>query len=357
MALQGVEHRAPQRRLLGGLNLRQVEHDRRSLLLQAAVVAGDVEHRIDDGGRKPGAAGLAHVAVVEVQPAGAEDLGGEPQLRRPVVDDGAPEKALPPGVHAGGHLLGGGQEHVVAGDRQPQVALVVERHGGDLAERVLAVEHPAVGARQQRVRGVADAAVYRRIGLGGGAGALDPLPLQIVRNLAAGEIAVARRLHANVRPSDGCAGIEEADPLPFPRAPRTPLDALAHQPPALFVEPGQGVQRVEHLGRVDIVILALQLGADFQGRGRLAHTALESTELAGSRTSSPSDGRPRPGSDEAAAKMHPRLAALRSVPRRPPARRLRAERQQRTGGATSGPPAAQPIRGRGAFCDEQSRAD
>ena len=42
-------------------------------------------------------------------------------------------------------------------DRQLQVALVVERHRRDLAERVLAVEHPAVGAGQQRVGDVADA--------------------------------------------------------------------------------------------------------------------------------------------------------------------------------------------------------
>ena len=56
--------------------------------------------------------------------------------------------------------------------------------------------------------------------------------------------------------------------------------------------------------------------------------------------------------------MHAGLAGLRSVS--PPGhlqavgRRSRAARQPRGGGATSGVPAAQPVRSRGAFCDEQS---
>ena len=43
-----------------------------------------------------------------------------------------------------------------------EVALVVQRHRRDLPERVLAVEHPAVGAREQRVGDVADALLDRR---------------------------------------------------------------------------------------------------------------------------------------------------------------------------------------------------
>ena len=56
--------------------------------------------------------------------------------------------------------------------------------------------------------------------------------------------------------------------------------------------------------------------------------------------------------------MHAGLAGLRSVS--PPGdlqavgRRSRAARQPRAGSATSGVPAAQPVRSRGAFCDEQS---
>ena len=64
----------------------------------------------------------------------------------------------------------------------------------------------------------------------------------------------------------------------------------------------------------------------------------------------------RPASDEAAAKMHARLPTMRSVCRpghlQAVGERSRAARQQSEGGATSGAPAAAPVRGRGAFCDE-----
>ena len=69
----------------------------------------------------------------------------------------------------------------------------------------------------------------------------------------------------------------------------------------------------------------------------------------------------RPGSEEAVAKMHARLAALRSVS--PPGhlqavgQRSRAARQQRGGGATSGAPAEPPVRSRGACGDEQSSGE
>ena len=128
------------------------------------------------------------------RPRGAEDLGREVELLSPVGDDRPAEEALRPAVHLGGDLLGDLQEHRVAVDRQLQVALVVERHRRQLAERVLAVEHPAVGAGQQRVGDVADALLDRRVRPRRRAGALNPLPLQVVRDLAAGERAVARVL-------------------------------------------------------------------------------------------------------------------------------------------------------------------
>ena len=69
------------------------------------------------------------------------------------------------------------------------------------------------------------------------------------------------------------------------------------------------------------------------------------------------DGRPRPGSDDATAKMHVRRAAMRRVSRpatstcKPSASRVERARQQRGGVATWGVPAAQPTHGRGASCD------
>ena len=101
----------------------------------------------------------------EVQATRAEDDGREIELLTPVVDDRAAEKPLRPGVHLGGNLLGGGDEHLILRDRQLQVALIVERHRRHLAERVFAVEHPAVGAGQQRIGHVPDAAVESRVWL------------------------------------------------------------------------------------------------------------------------------------------------------------------------------------------------
>ena len=66
------------------------------------MVVDHVEREIDDRSREAGAVLLAHVAVVEVQTARAEDLGGEVELLAPVGDDGSPEKALRPLVHLGG---------------------------------------------------------------------------------------------------------------------------------------------------------------------------------------------------------------------------------------------------------------
>ena len=68
----------------------------------------------------------------------------------------------------------------------------------DLAERVLAVEHPAVGAGEQRVGDVAQALLESaRAACAAGPGALDPLPLQVGRDLAAVEVAVAGVLDAD----------------------------------------------------------------------------------------------------------------------------------------------------------------
>ena len=151
------------------------------------MVVDDVERRIDDGRGKAGAAGVPHVAVVQMQPARAKDLGREVELLFPVVDDRASEETLRPLVHLARHLFGNLHEHGIAMDGQLEVALVVQRHGRDLAQRVLAVEHPAVGARQQRVGDVADAVFDRRIRLRRGTGALNPLALEVLGNLAADE--------------------------------------------------------------------------------------------------------------------------------------------------------------------------
>ena len=113
MPLEPGQHVVVERGLLGGLDLRQVEHDRRAVGEQALVVVHDVEHHVDDRGREARAVGEADVAVVEVQPAGAEDLGREVELLAPVVDDRPAEESPRPSVHLGGDLLGDLEEHGV----------------------------------------------------------------------------------------------------------------------------------------------------------------------------------------------------------------------------------------------------
>ena len=130
-----------------------------------------------------------------------------------------------PLVHFGGDFFGNAQEAWVVGDREPEVALVVERHGIDLPEGILAIEHPAVGTREERVGGVAQAALGARPRLGDGPGALDPLALQIGRDLAPLEVAVSGVLNPDARARDQRLGVEEGDALPAALPGQSPRDA------------------------------------------------------------------------------------------------------------------------------------
>src|SRR4029453_4122159 len=151
---------------------------------------------MDDRSREAGAVLLAHVAVVEVQTARAEDLGGEVELLAPVDDDGSPEKALRPLVHLGGDFFGDAEEAWVFGNGELEIALVVERHGIDLPEGVLPIEHQSFSPREQSVSNVAQAALGARPWASGRPGALDPLAHQIGGDLAPVEVFLAGRLEA-----------------------------------------------------------------------------------------------------------------------------------------------------------------
>ena len=140
-------------------------------------------------------------------------------------------------------------------DRQLQVSLVVERHRRDLAERVFAVEHPAVGAAQQRVGDVANARLNRGAGPGRRAGALDPLPLKVARDLAADEVAVPGIANLDRGAADRRVGIEEADRLLARRAVGAALDALGHQPLAIRVETRQDFQCAHGVGSEDVGVV------------------------------------------------------------------------------------------------------
>jgi hypothetical protein len=134
----------PQRGFLGSLNLGQVEHQRRPTRPQSLLVVGDVAGEIDDGSGEPAAVRAAHVSIIKVQAARPEDGRRESELLSPIIDDGAAEEAVRPRVHFLGDLFGGSHEHAVSANRESQIALVVQRHGAQLPERILAVEHPAV---------------------------------------------------------------------------------------------------------------------------------------------------------------------------------------------------------------------
>ena len=208
-------------------------------------------------------------AIVEVQPAGAEDLGGEPELLLPVADDRPAEERLRPGVHLRGHAFGRLEEHLLLVDRQLQVALVVERHGGELAECVLAVEHPAVRSGEQRVGDVADALVHRRGGLGARARALDPLPLQVGGNRAAREGAGARVGDPDLRPCDDAGRIEKRDPLALLGPLLAALEARRHHRVPIVVERRQLAQGGDDLGGQNVGVIDQRIRAYFQHISRV----------------------------------------------------------------------------------------
>lgn len=189
------------------------------------MIVDDVEGGIDDRCRESGAVAVAHVPVVEVQSTGAIDLGRERQLPAPILDDRPPKEGGRPVVHFAGDLFRHDEELWILVNRQFQVSLVVQRHRRHLAERVFTVEHPAIGATQQRVGHVAQASLDRGARARRRAGALDPLPLEIAWNLAADEVAGAGLADGNRRAADGRAWVEEPDSLAPRSAIGAPLDA------------------------------------------------------------------------------------------------------------------------------------
>jgi hypothetical protein len=71
-----------------------VQDDRAPLIAQRLVVVDSVEDEVGDRRREPSAVLVLDVAIVEVQAAGTEDPGGEPDLLPPVGDDLLPWKSL-----------------------------------------------------------------------------------------------------------------------------------------------------------------------------------------------------------------------------------------------------------------------
>ncbi len=217
VVLQRRQELVPERGLFGRLYLREIEHDRRARFIELLIVVHYVKHDVDDGSREHESVLVPYVPVVEMKTPRPEYLRREVELLSPVHDYFAAEKSLGPFVHLSRDLLGDVHEHRVFPYREFQIPLVVERHGGYLSERVFAVEHPAVCARQQGMRDVADALRDRAVRLRRRARALDPLTFEIVWNGAALEAPGAYISDAQRRSGNEGIGIEKPDTPAFTR--------------------------------------------------------------------------------------------------------------------------------------------
>jgi hypothetical protein len=283
----------PERRLLSGLNLRQVQRQRRTSPGELLIVVHDKERGIHDGCRETGAARVPHMPIVEMEAARPEELRGEVELPPPVVDGRAPEELARPFVHLAGHVFGCRHEHGVAMDGELEVALVVERHRGHLAQRVLAVEHPAISTRQQRVRDVADARFNGRVGLGRWTRALNPLALEIARNFAADEGAGPGVFYLDLGSRDERVGIEVAQALLVASARRAPFDPGSHDRLPIGVEPGESLQRRHGFVREHVPIVVLQIATRLQA-SHAHRSPLRKTSSAGLQARVPGAPKGRP---------------------------------------------------------------
>ena len=72
-----------------------------------------------------------------------------------------------------------------------QVSNIIKGHTCDLSKCIFPVEHPAIGAGEEGVGDVADAFLQWSPGSRAGAGALDPLALEVMGDFASLEVSLA----------------------------------------------------------------------------------------------------------------------------------------------------------------------
>jgi len=247
---QGV----PDCSLFGRLDLWQIKHHGAPLGAQRGLVVHHVKHHVDDRGGEASVIGPSQVAVVEVQPPGPEDSRGEFELLPPIGDDRTAKKPLCPAVHLGGDRFGNRQEEGIPGDCELQVALIVKRHGVDLAQSILAVEHPAIGAGEEGIRDVAEPLRGGGSRPGGGPGPLDPLAFEVARNLTTGKGPGAGVSHENAGSRKCAVGGQELQGLPGAQSFQAAVLPLGHHAMPLPIEAGQRGQCVQDRGTQDIRI-------------------------------------------------------------------------------------------------------
>ena len=203
------------------------------------MVVNDEESHVYEGGGEALAIPVSHVAILQMEPAGPKDLRGEVELLPPVRDDPVSEKLLSPIVHLPCHRFGDPQERGAAVDGLLETPLVVQRHGRNLAQGILPVEHPAVGAGKQSVGGISEVLLERGTRPGGGTGALNPLPSEIARNLASLELSCAGVTDRDSGSWNQGVRREKVDPLHGSCPLRPAADTSLHQGSALGIKPRQ----------------------------------------------------------------------------------------------------------------------
>src|SRR5580704_9402940 len=245
MPLEPRKHVVPKRRLFSRLNLRQIKHNRRRRFPQPLLVIHHVKHQIHNRRRETRPVGLAHVTVIQMQTASPKNLSREPQLLPPVVHNRAPEKSLPPFVHLAGNFFSHPQKSRIAGNRHRQVPLILKRNRLNLPQRILAIKHPPIRPRKQRISRVPQTASRASPRFSNRPGTLNPLPLQIPRNFATFKFPIPRILHANRSPRNHRLRIEKADPLPPALPFQPPRHALRHHRASFAIERRQNLQRLK----------------------------------------------------------------------------------------------------------------
>ena len=177
------------------------------------VVVDDIKRRIGDGRGKAVAAGVADLPVVQVQPRARKILVVKVELLPPVGDDRLAEEVLAHSFISPATCSATFMNTGSPMDSELQVALVIQRHRRDLAERVFAVEHPAIGAGKQSVGDVANPVFDRGARPGGRSSALNPLALKICGISLPMKLPSRASLNLDRRSADGGVGIEEGDRL------------------------------------------------------------------------------------------------------------------------------------------------
>lgn len=202
-----------------------------------------------------------------MEAAGSEDAGGHLQLIVPVGDDFPAVEADSPVVHLPGNDLGDVMELRVADESQLHVPDVVQRHGVDLTQSVLAIEHPAVGSRQQGIGDIAQPRCRGCSGLGRWSGALDPLALQVVGDHRSLETAGPSIGNCDRSSVDDCGLGQKVEVLAIGGSSSAAIDSRVHEVQASSVEGGESLQSRQGFGSVNVRIPIQSGPGDRDGGG------------------------------------------------------------------------------------------